>query len=355
MEDLNDGFEMWVRLDGPKLDLFRKPAAKGHQQSIWIVDLFERTKKNVEARLEQEDHSELDVFNLDEFRVALAEAWAATGEPLGNFLGGLLFEYRSRERFEAFKKSAEGGCGYAQLGYANYFYLSVDGFVDRDLGVYFDLLQLATAQDLPEAFYELGQLLRDIAGGNLEVGQFGRGIDFTKAHVNIIRAAELGHRMASAVIGWILQDGKECKKDLIRAVILGAKDKKAPFMERVLSQALHAFENGTMQNLRCDFNQLCFLLGWGLYWYQHGSEEWDKRYSSDTKVFGERCLDYYCSCVELQQKSIFTFLLCWNQTTGVKGPGQMIAEMVWKGREDNLVKTFEENDGEEPELKRIKK
>jgi hypothetical protein len=72
-------------------------------------------------------------------------------------------------------------------------------------------------------------------------------------------------------------------------------------------------------------------------------------------VFGNQCIDYYCSCVELQQKSIFTFLWFWNRTTGVKGPGQMIAQMVWQQREDNLVKMFEEIDREEPETKRIKK
>jgi hypothetical protein len=59
------------------------------------------------------------------------------------------------------------------------------------------------------------------------------------------------------------------------------------------------------------------------------------------KDFGRHCLDFYCSCVELQQKSILMFLLCWNQTTGVKGPGQMIGKMVWEGRQDNLVKEFE--------------
>jgi hypothetical protein len=29
--------------------------------------------------------------------------------------------------------------------------------------------------------------------------------------------------------------------------------------------------------------------------------------------------------------------------------------MVWRGREDNLVKMFEQNDGDEAEVKRIKK
>jgi hypothetical protein len=39
----------------------------------------------------------------------------------------------------------------------------------------------------------------------------------------------------------------------------------------------------------------------------------------------------------------------------VKGPGQMIGQMVWEDREDNLVKLFDQNNEEEPETKRIKK
>jgi hypothetical protein len=42
-------------------------------------------------------------------------------------------------------------------------------------------------------------------------------------------------------------------------------------------------------------------------------------------------------------------------TGGIKGPGQIIAQMVWEEREDHLVKPFEESGGEEPETKRIKK
>jgi hypothetical protein len=33
----------------------------------------------------------------------------------------------------------------------------------------------------------------------------------------------------------------------------------------------------------------------------------------------------------------------------------MIAQMVWEQREDNLVEAFDQSDGEEPEVKRIKK
>jgi hypothetical protein len=88
----------------------------------------------------------------------------------------------------------------------------------------------------------------------------------------------------------------------------------------------------------------------------YGSGDWIWRSNGEEKAFGNRCLNYYCLCVALQQKSIFTFLLCWNQTTGgVKGPGQMIAQMVWELREDNLVKLLEQMGGEELETKQIKK
>jgi hypothetical protein len=67
----------------------------------------------------------------------------------------------------------------------------------------------------------------------------------------------------------------------------------------------------------------------------------DNFYFKQQEEFCNRCLDYYCSSVELQQKSIVTFLLFWNRATGgIKGPGQMIGKMVWEGREEILVESF---------------
>jgi hypothetical protein len=130
----------------------------------------------------------------------------------------------------------------------------------------------------------------------------------------------------------MLEDGKGCEKDLRQAVIWDAKVGRGVFWE-LLEDANRALD--------CDFNQLFFSLGGGLYWYQYGSVNWNEQ-DDDEQVFGNRCRDYYCSCVELQQKSIFTFLLFWNRTTGgIKGPGQMITKLVWEEREDNLVKIFE--------------
>jgi hypothetical protein len=152
----------------------------------------------------------------------------------------------------------------------------------------------------------------------------------------------------------MLRKGKGCAKDLRQAVVWVANGNSNVFLQ-LMGDAWQALENGTTENLDCDFNQLCYTFGWGMYWYQYGSEDWNEQDDDLDQAFGQRCLDYYCSCVERQQKSIFTFLWCWNRTTGVKGPGQMIAQMVWEGRQENLVKTFEESDGEEPETKRIKK
>jgi hypothetical protein len=138
----------------------------------------------------------------------------------------------------------------------------------------------------------------------------------------------------------MLRDGEGCTKDFRQAVIWDAQaGHYANFFWSPLSfTRLGRPQEPTEEELGCYFDQLCYALGWGLYWYMLDKVR-DVSHTS--------WLDYYYECVELQQKSIFTFLLCWNQTTaGVKGPGQMIAQMVWDAREDNLLKTFELREAE---------
>jgi hypothetical protein len=148
----------------------------------------------------------------------------------------------------------------------------------------------------------------------------------------------------------MLRNGVGCEKDLRQAAIWSAKVPSFAFLN-LLGDPRRALESGATEDLGCDFNQLCYSIGWGLYWYLYDSDGWNRR-GDKAKAFGNCCIDYYCSCVELQRKSIFSFLLWWKRTTaGVKGPGQMIAQMVWEEREDNLVKTFEETAGKGPETK----
>jgi hypothetical protein len=239
-----------------------------------------------------------------------------------------------------YKKSAEGGCSWGQQVYGLFFRDGGD-FVEKDTAVYLEWVKKAVKQNNPWAMLSLG-----IWFGKWE------GDDKEKAFLYYRAAAELGSKLSMNSLAEALGNGEGCVKDLRQSAMWSAKSGDERIFWEVMCSAAVTFAEGT--DLGCALDQFCYSLGWGSYWYLYGcEEEWNER-SEEEKAFGNRCLDYYCSCVELQKKSIFTFLLCWNQTVGVKGPGQMIGKMVWDQREDNLLKLYEENE-EEPEMKRIKK
>jgi hypothetical protein len=202
--------------------------------------------------------------------------------------------------------------------------------VEQDEMVYLEWLEKAANQNNPWAMHKLGQWFR----------QGGEGNDKEKAVSYYRSGAELGWKISMRELAHMLKNGEGCEKDLRQAVIWGAKGSSGVFLEGlfwiVLEDASRSFEAGTADN--DEFDGLCFALGWAMYW-----DKYDPNVRSDVlKPLTLRCLDYYCSCVEVQQLSIFTFLFWWNRTTGgVKGPGQMIAQMVWEEREDNLVQTFQ--------------
>jgi TPR repeat protein len=299
-------------------NLFERAAAKGHEESIWITSVVKVEMK----------------------KKAWKEAFAKTEEPLGCWFAGKLSD--GREEFDFFKKSAEGGCSWGQVEYGwSFKYGSL--YAEKDKKWYVEWLEKAARQNNPEAMHWLGEWFRYEGEEN----------DKEKAMSYHRAAAELGWKRPMHFLACMLRKGEGCAKDLRQAVIWGAKGGLYEFW-KLLGDAKGALESRATEELDCDFNQLCYLLGWGLYWYQYGTWGWNDQ-SDEVKDSGELCLDYYCSCVELQRTSVFTFLLCWNQTTGVKGPGQMIAQMVWEKREDNLVEAFEESGGKEPETKRIKK
>jgi hypothetical protein len=294
---------------------FERAAAKGHEEAIWITSVV----KDVEME-----------WN------ALKEALVKTEKPLGWFLAGRFSEWQS---FDFYKKSAEGGCSWGQLWYAWYFEAAV--YVEKDDNRSLEWREKSVSQNNPQAMYSLGNWFYE------------EGDDKEKAVSYYRGATELGWTGSMDSLARMLQSGDGCAKDLRQAAIWGGKGNAQVFW-KVLSDMQQALQSRTMENLGGDFDQLCYTLGWGLFWYMYENQNWDQQ-RDENRVFGERCLDYYCCCVELQQKSILTFLLCWNRTTGVKGPGQIIVQMVWEQREDNLVQTFEERAGEELETNRIKK
>ena len=199
--------------------------------------------------------------------------------------------------------------------------------MEQDEKFYVEWLEKATKQNNPWAMYDLGIWFRF-------------DVDDAKKAVSYYRAgAELGWKDSMDWLAVMLREGEGCEKDLRQAAIWGAKGNTTWFWA-VFKTARDSLAEGTTEQMTCDFDQLCYTLGWGLYWYQHGSEGWNQK-SDEEQALGNRILNYYCSCVEMQQKSIFTFLWCWNRTTGVKGPGQIIGQMVWEHREENFLKAFE--------------
>jgi hypothetical protein len=109
----------------------------------------------------------------------------------------------------------------------------------------------------------------------------------------------------------MLKNGEGCAKDLRQAAIWYGKGLCSYDVFDIEKDARIAFEteNGKTEDLGCDFDQLCYALGWGLCWYIYGTQEWEWEKDGEEE-FGNRCLDYYCDNVELQRKSmIFTFLL----------------------------------------------
>jgi TPR repeat protein len=215
------------------------------------------------------------------------------------------------------KKSAEGGCSWGQAEYGRYFEYGGGDFVDLDEQLFSEWLEKAANQNNPKAAQYLGEQYEWSHEGAEKAVAFYR------------VAAELGWERSMLPLARLLAMGVGCERDWREAVRWAARG-EAPYFWELLGEAKQRGEEKDGNEL----NQWCYALGWGLYWYvgDVGEDESDQ--------FTNRCLDYYCACVELQQKSIFTFLWCWNQTVGVKDVGVMIGKMVWEGREDNLVKSL---------------
>jgi hypothetical protein len=257
------------------------------------------------------------VEDLERERVVLRDAFANTEKPLGWYLAGKLSG--GKERFEFYKKSAEGGCSWGQVEYGQRF--GSGHLVEMDQNVYVEWLEKAVNQNNPKAMFWLGHLFQGKEDGEKKALSYYRA------------SADLGWKISMSRLADMLQEGQGCAKDLRKAVIWGAKTKLGDSFRVIFYDVKQALlQNRTVD---CDFHRLCYSVGWGLYWYQYDIGE-------EGEEFEEQFLDYYCSCVELQQKSIVTFLMFWNQTVGIKDVGAMIAKMVWEEREDNLIKPFEE-------------
>jgi hypothetical protein len=282
---------------------FERAAAKGHAESIWITSVVK--------------DAEMD---WDSWR----KAFAKTEVPLGWYFAGTLTD-DGEDALEFYKKSAEGGCSWGQVDYAEGF--REGAYMDQDLEVYVEWLEKAADQNNPMAMEALAEWFEQ--GGQDEKAMFYRQ-----------GAAKLGWKRSMMFLSDMLREGEGCEKDLRQASMWSSRRIDVWRFRKEVEVARRSYKKAATADLGCDFNQLCYSLGWGLFWYIYSDERW-KRQSVENKAFGTSCLDYYCSCVELRQKSIFSLLLCWQESVGVKDVGLMVAKMVWEGREENLLKSFE--------------
>jgi TPR repeat protein len=267
---------------------------------------------------------------------AWKQAFAKTEKPLGQFFAGKLSKGKDpTERFGFFKKSAEAGCSWGQVQCGVIFRGGHYPWLARkNITTFREWMEKAADQNNPCALFYLGHHLLD--DSKMEEKE-----KKEKTVPYILSAAELGWKGSFYSLSKLLSDGKYCPQDWRQAVMWSAKATDSIGLWIILVDAMHALENKTTKDLNCNFHQLCYSLGWGLYWYVYGRKDWNVRSDKD-KVFGNRCLDYYCTCVELQRKSILAFLWCWNQTYGVKDMGEKVAKMAWEEREDNLIELFAE-------------
>jgi hypothetical protein len=273
---------------------FERAAAKGHEESIWIGTVVKGLKME---------------------KAVLKEAFGKTEDPLGWYLAGQFSE--KQERFDFWKKSAEGGCSWGQVEYGWFFKVNPDLM---DLKVSIEWIEKSVKQNNPLGTFILG----DMIGEN---GDYAKTLRYFQA------AAELGWNNAMTCLTGMYINGQGCERDLRRALIWSAQSEEVgPFWD-VMARAKDTIAEQA-ETSNGNFDQLCFLMGWGMYWYRHGSKDWEEQ-EDDVKAFASECLDFYCSTIELQQKSIFTFLLFWNQTVGVKDVGVLIGKIVWE--EEQLV------------------
>ena len=238
----------------------------------------------------------------------------------GWYWAGKLSARGSEEQHEYYRKSSEAGYSWGQERYAD--------VIREDKKLYVALLEKAAAQNCPFALFELCFWYKHVEGEDSE-----------KARRYNFRAAQMGLKHAMEEAGKAFYRDR----DLPQAAFWSSSGNGYFLFWKILREAFNGWRSGRTADLGFDFNALAMELGKGLYWYKYMTYDWIDLKDSE-KEFGERCMEYYCSEVELQQKTVLLFMHFWNKTTCVKGIGKIIGQMAWEGRYDYLVKEFGEDE-----------
>lgn len=264
---------------------FRSIAAKGHEESRWALDVADSTNR-------PED---------------MIDAFIKTNCGMGFFWAACLaLQFSWVRSMELAKRSCDAGCSWGMVFYVQ----------DSDQRT--ELLEKACLQNNPIALFFAGMEHECL-------------LNMDKAYICYKRAAELGCDIACQKMAELCR----CNKEIVQA-IRWASQSWSQF-DVVFGYGIFwtLYEQSSNDNANdCEIMEV----GKALYWNAHGVKDEQPKHLCD--VFYNPCIDYYCSCMDLQQESLLVFLLCWNNLTGVKDMGRCIAKIVWEQRYECLITKF---------------
>jgi hypothetical protein len=274
-----------------QLEQFEKAADKGHEAALWMRSILNGVEKE---------------------QSVVKEAFAKSEEPLGwYFAGELCWGNELEEQVALFKKSAEGGCSWAIIA--------------------LELQRKSTDWHEGPSYQESVKEAIDLR--NPKAMRM-RGSDqlyakmYEEAHKDYLASAKLGWRAAMDGLMMVHRDGLLGDVDFAQALWWCGRAKKEYNFNQLVERIRSAYLKGQIDADKK--NEVFCRLGEAMYWQFERPLAYKGRFLEENALMA-KCLEFYLECVDLECRSIYTFLLCWNLLTrGVKGPGQIIAKMVYE-------------------------
>lgn len=336
-------FEKNESLIKQKFKRFKKAAKRGHKESQWIVNVVKSAENYKKA--------------------TLREAFAKTECPIGWYFAGQLCDEQEdivNNRLVYFKKSNEGCKGHPSYSWAavkcaHLFRENNFPLDEKNHRLYGNLLS-ETVSKWPNnphgllllSFWHLNSYSR-YANRDSDDDSDDHNCDpnLILARKYCLTAAQLGWKNAIGTLSEFFYYGDGGKQNLIEAIRWSANGQTGKFcnmLKKVYKFFDGLFDDDEEFEIWVDGNTLAWELGRGLFWYMQGLIE--KGLDQDEIDFGTSCLKYYCDSIDLQQKSIYTFLWCWNKVFNEdfldsKKLGRFIAQMVWDGRQENFIQDYD--------------